>query len=302
LPDSQNLTAMKKCSDRSENSPVPSILFKGLVKQALLEDIGEGDVTTRSCVREDINGVARIVAKEDGVLAGLFVAKEVFKQIDESMVFTATLEEGQAFSEGDTLLTVEGRASSILMAERVALNFLQRLCGIATLTRKYVEEIDGLRCKIVGTRKTTPTLRCLEKYAVRLGGGFNHRFCLSDGVLIKDNHIAACGSVTEAISRARMYAPHTLKIEVEVTDFDELKEALEAGADVIMLDNMTVSQLKEAVGLARSIRPDVVLEASGGVNLENVREIAATGVDVVSSGTLTHSYKSIDLSLKLNII
>ena len=293
---------MKKCSDRSENSPVPSILFKGLVKQALLEDIGEGDVTTRSCVREDINGVARIVAKEDGVLAGLFVAKEVFKQIDESMVFTATLEEGQAFSEGDTLLTIEGRASSILMAERVALNFLQRLCGIATLTRKYVEEIDGLRCKIVGTRKTTPTLRCLEKYAVRLGGGFNHRFCLSDGVLIKDNHIAACGSVTEAISRARMYAPHTLKIEVEVTDFDELKEALEAGADVIMLDNMTVSQLKEAVGLARSIRPDVVLEASGGVNLENVREIAATGVDVVSSGTLTHSYKSIDLSLKLNII
>jgi len=302
LQDWQSLIAMKKCSDRFDNLPVPRILFKDLVCKALLEDIGEGDITTRSCVDRKSKAVAWIVAKEDGLLAGLFVAKEVFCQVDRHLTFVDGLEEGHAFVKGDTLLTIEGRASSILMAERVALNFLQRLCGIATLTRKYAQKLEGSACRIVGTRKTTPGLRCLEKYAVRIGGGFNHRFCLSDGILIKDNHIAACGSVTEAISRARKHAPHTLKIEIEVAGFEELKEAIEAGADVIMLDNMTVEQLKEAVAFARFRRPHIVLEASGGVTLENVKEIAATGVDIVSSGALTHSYKSIDLSLKLNIL
>ncbi len=296
------MTAMKGCSGKLDNPPVPRILFKEIVRKALLEDLGEGDVTTRSCVSPDVSARARIVAKEEGLLAGLFVAEEVFRQIDPGLVLTKKYKEGEFFSHGDVLFTIEGRAWSILQGERVALNFLQRMCGIATLTRKYVDRIKGKNCRIVGTRKTTPGLRCLEKYAVRVGGGFNHRFCLSDGVLIKDNHISSCGSVKEAIRRARASAPHTLRIEVEVTDEKELREAISAGADVIMLDNMSVSEMVECVKIKKKLAPYVILEASGGVTLDNVAKIAETGVDVISSGALTHSFKSIDLSLKLNIL
>ena len=298
----QSLTAMKGCSGKLDSLPVPRILFEEIVRRALLEDLGEGDVTTRSCVSPDVSAQARIVAKEEGLLAGLFVAEEVFHQLDPGLVLTKKSREGGFFSPGDVLLTIEGRAWSILQGERVALNFLQRMCGIATLTRKYVNRIKGKDCRIVGTRKTTPGLRCLEKYAIRVGGGFNHRFCLSDGVLIKDNHISACGSIREAIERARANAPHTLRIEVEVTDEKELREAISAGADVIMLDNMSISNMIECVRITKNLAPHVIIEASGGVTLDNVAEISATGVDVISSGALTHSYKSIDLSLKLNIL
>ncbi len=292
---------MKECSRRLDNSPIPRILFQRLVRRALEEDIGEGDVTTRSCIDSQQIGQGQIIAKEDGILAGLFVVKETFCQVDDSLVLMDGLAEGGSFSKGDVLLVVEGRVSSILMGERVALNFLQRMCGIATITRRYVEKIKGYNCRIVGTRKTTPGLRCLEKYAVRVGGGFNHRFTLSDGVLIKDNHIAACGSVAKAIRRVRERVPHTLKIEVEVGNIPELEEAISAGADIVMLDNMTISEMEEAVHLARQLDKRVVIEASGGVTLENVRDVAATGVDIISSGALTHSYKSIDLSLELTI-
>jgi len=302
LPGFPSLTVMKGCSGKFHNHKIPEILYRDLVKRAIFEDLGEGDVTTRSCVAPDLTGKAQIVAKEAGVLAGLFVAKEVFSQVDGGLNLTETMAEGSNFKKGQTLLHIEGRATSILMAERVALNFLQRLCGIATLTRKYVEILGGSSCRVVGTRKTTPGLRCLEKYAVRVGGGFNHRFCLSDGILIKDNHIAACGSITEAVEQVKACAPHTLKIEVEVTSISGLREAIAAGADVVMLDNMDVSEMKEAVQVARSIDPTVLIEASGGVTLENIKEIAGTGVDIISSGALTHSYKSIDLSLKLNIL
>ena len=284
------------------SKPLPKILYEEVVRHALLEDLGEGDVTTGACIQDDLRGEAKVVAKEEGLLAGIFVAQEVFRQVDPLLVFGKVMAEGTAFKEGDILLSIEGRASSILMAERVALNFLQRMCGVATLTREYVRKIKDFECRIVDTRKTTPGLRMLEKYAVKVGGGLNHRFCLSDGILIKDNHIAVCGSVSEAIKRARYDAPHTLRIEIEVADTEQLIEAISAGADIVMLDNMSVSELEKAVKIARDIKPDVILEASGGVTLENVREIAATGVDVVSSGALTHSYKAIDLSLKLNIL
>ncbi len=297
-----SLTAMKGCSGKLDNPPVPRILFEEIVRRALLEDLGEGDVTTRACVSPEVSARARIVAKEEGLLAGLFVAEEVFRQIDPGLVLTKKYKEGEFFSPGDVLLNIEGCAWSILQGERVALNFLQRMCGIATLARRYVDRIKGKNCRIVGTRKTTPGLRCLEKYAVMVGGGFNHRFCLSDGVLIKDNHISACGSVQGAIERARANAPHTLRIEVEVTDEKELREAISAGADVIMLDNMSISNMVECVKITKKLAPHVILEASGGVTLDNVAEISETGVDVISSGALTHSYKSIDLSLKLNIL
>ncbi|NPA95678.1 MAG: carboxylating nicotinate-nucleotide diphosphorylase [Thermodesulfobacteria bacterium] len=292
---------MKGCSKRLGNQGLPRILFQGLVRSALEEDLGNGDVTTWCCIDSGQKGQGRIIAKEDGVLAGLFVAKEAFRQVDEGLALRGGVSEGSRFQKGEVLLEIQGATSSILMAERVALNFLQRLCGIATATSSYVSEISGYPCTIVDTRKTTPGLRLLEKYAVRMGGGHNHRFNLSDGILIKDNHIAACGSVAEAIERARNRAPHTLKIEVEVSTLRELEDAISAGADIVMLDNMSLSDIKDAVSLARRLNSRVILEVSGGVTLENVRDVAATGVDIISSGALTHSYKSIDLSLELTV-
>ncbi len=293
---------MKKCSEKLDNLPIPKILFEDSVKSALKEDIGTGDVTTSALIHPDTWGSARIIAKEDGILAGLFVAMETFLQVDDTISFEEALSEGSFFKKGQELLVIKGRVSSMLLAERVALNFLQRLCGIATLTKEFVERIKDLNTRIVGTRKTTPGLKILEKYAIRIGGGCNHRMNLSDGILIKDNHIAAVGSIKDAVRRARNYSPHTLKVEIEVTDINDLKEAINKGADIVMLDNIKPEQIKKAVEVAKKIRKDVLLEASGGVTLENVREIAKTGVDIISVGALTHSFKSIDLSLKINIL
>jgi len=279
--------------------PPHPILYREQVRRALQEDLGYGDITTEVTVAPDIYGSAIIIAKETTVTAGTFLAKEVFRQMDPDIQFTECREEGTELSRGDAVMGLKGRLSAILQAERVALNFLQRLCGIATLTRQFVNRISGLPCRLVDTRKTTPGLRILQKYAVKVGGGHNHRCGLSDGILIKDNHIAACGSVRDAVVQGRARAPHTLLIEIEVTGIEELKEAIDAGADAVLLDNMDTAALKDAVCIARRLRPSIILEASGGVRLENVREIAETGVDIISVGALTHSAKASDLSLKV---
>lgn len=292
---------MKMASSGIEQFAPPRLFYRDIVKSALMEDAGHGDITTSCTLMADAPGQAEIIAKEEGRVAGLFVAREAFLQVDPEIEFPAAKEEGFNFKKGDILLGIRGRISSILLAERVALNFLQRLCGIATLSWRYCQRIQGKGCRVVGTRKTTPNLRILEKYAVRAGGALNHRFSLSDGILIKDNHIAACGGIAQAVKRDRQMAPHTLKIEVEVTDIAELKEAISAGADAVLLDNMDPDKIRDAVAVARKMKPAVILEASGGINLENIDLYADTGVDVISSGALTHSFKSIDLSLKIKI-
>ncbi len=279
----------------------PRLLYRDIVRSTLLEDMGHGDITTSCTVDPNTHALADILAKEEGILAGLFVAMEAFSQVDQALEFSNLMKEGTLFHKGDVLLSISGRASSILMAERTALNFLQRLCGIASLSWKYCQKIQGTNCRVVGTRKTTPNLRILEKYAVRAGGGFNHRFSLSDGILIKDNHIAACQGISQAVKAARAKAPHGLKIEVEVTDIDQMKEAIWAGADAVLLDNMTPSEIGRAVGIGKGLKPDLIIEASGGITLENIDRFAATGVDIISSGALTHSFKSIDLTLKIKL-
>lgn len=279
----------------------PPALYQDVVKAAIQEDLGHGDITTACTIDPDIKGKARIMAKEKGVLAGLFVSMEVFRQVDPELSFSEIREEGTLFESGDVLLYISGGASSLLMAERVALNFLQRLCGIATLSRRYAQRIKDTGCRVVGTRKTTPNLRILEKYAIRVGGAGNHRFSLSDGILIKDNHISACGGIRHAVAAAKAKAPHPLKVEVEVTSLDQMREAIETGADAVLLDNMGTDQVKQAVELAKKMKPGIILEASGGINLDNIHAYAATGVDIVSSGSLTHSFRSIDLSMKIAI-
>ncbi len=279
--------------------PLNSILYRDIIDRALLEDLNHGDITTEVTIPSGQKARAVIVAKEECVAAGLFVAMDIFRLMDSSIEFLRVTPEGSPCEPGDVMLECQGDCAAILIAERSALNFLQRMCGTATLTARLVRAVSGLDCRIVDTRKTTPGLRILEKYAVRAGGGFNHRFDLSDGILIKDNHIAACGSVAAAVIRAKDNAPHTLKVEVEVTGIPELQEAIDAGADAALLDNMNVGQLAEAVKFARSKRPEMVLEASGGVNLENVHQIAETGVDIISSGALTHSAPASDLSLRI---
>ncbi|MBA2849460.1 nicotinate-nucleotide pyrophosphorylase (carboxylating) [Thermosulfuriphilus ammonigenes] len=276
-----------------------ALLFRDLVCEALKEDLGHGDVTTTALVPEEKKGQAVIKAKENLVLCGLPVALEVFRTVDPEIEFSSGLIDGQEVARGETVARIRGRLSSILKAERVALNFLQHLSGVATQTRKFVRAIEGLPVRLVDTRKTTPGFRILEKYAVRVGGAHNHRFGLSDGVLIKDNHIRACGSITAALARAREKLPHVYLIEIEVRDLDELKEALEAGAPAILLDNMDLETLGEAVSLAKKRAPGVILEASGGIHLENIRAVAETGVDIISVGRLTHSAPAVDLSLEV---
>ncbi len=270
--------------------------LESLITEALKEDIPQRDITSESIIPEDHISKAHILAKEEGVLAGLDVALMVFQCIDPSLRFQKKFKDGDEFKKGDILAALEGKTISILKGERVALNFLQRLSGIATLTRKFVEAVKGTSTKILDTRKTTPGLRKLEKYAVRMGGGMNHRISLSDMVLIKDNHLAVIGSIKEAIERAREKVDKEIKIEVEVKNIEELKEAIEAGADIVMLDNMNISEIKKAVKIAKGKVP---LEVSGKVNLDNVKKIARTGVDFISIGMLTHSYKSIDISLEI---
>jgi len=268
-----------------------------LIEQALLEDIHTGDITTQALIPTDSRASARLVAKEDLILAGLFVAEKVFKRLNPAIEFIPGPAEGTKVVKGTLIATVHGATAELLMGERVALNLLQRLSGIATLTSRYVEAVAGTGARIVDTRKTTPGLRELEKYAVRVGGGINHRTGLYDGILIKENHIAATGGIGEAIKRARNYIPHTLKIEIETETLAQVDEALASGADIIMLDNMSLADMRSAVA---AIAGRALVEASGGVNLETVRAIAETGVDIISVGALTHSARAMDISMLLD--
>jgi nicotinate-nucleotide pyrophosphorylase (carboxylating) len=269
--------------------------IREIVEMALAEDVGPGDITTAVTVAPDSRAKAQILAKQDLVVSGLAPARLTFESVDPAVTFNALVSDSDRITDRTVLIELNGPAASILTAERVALNFLMRLSGVATVTSKYVEAVQGSKARIVDTRKTTPGMRALEKAAVRHGGGFNHRYALFDGILIKDNHIAAAGSITNAITKARQQAPHTMKIEVEVQDLTGLSEAIEAGADVVMLDNMDVDMMAAAVKTADG---RVLLEASGGVNLDTVPAIAATGVDLISVGALTHSAPAVDLSLK----
>ena len=271
-----------------------------IIDRALDEDTSRGDVTSEALIPRDLAGKASLLVKEKGVLAGIEVGGRVFHRVDPSLQTDILIEDGTAVQPGDIAGTVSGSVISILKAERVVLNFLQRLSGIASTTARYVTETKGLGVKILDTRKTTPGLRPLEKYAVRAGGGTNHRFHLGDAVLIKDNHIAVLRAVglnlQEIIAKARQNAPKGMTIEVEVTNTREAQEALKAGADIIMLDNMGVAEMKQVVAL---IGGRVKLEASGGITLANVHQVALTGVDFISIGALTHSYNALDISLEL---
>jgi nicotinate-nucleotide pyrophosphorylase (carboxylating) len=273
------------------------LLQDRIIRAALEEDIGAGDLTTDLIVEPGRRGNASVVAKEELVVAGIRVFTRVFEILSADMRFVYSLRDGDTAQAGSELCRLSGPASVILTGERTALNFLQRMCGIASLTKKFVEACEGGRTRIVDTRKTAPGLRPFDKYAVRMGGGFNHRFGLHDGILIKDNHIAAAGSISEALTRARRNGPHTLRVEVEVEDLSGLKEAVAAGADAVLLDNMAPGVMKQAVELSAG---RVLLEASGGVHLGNVAEIAATGVDLISVGALTHSPRAMDISLELH--
>lgn len=265
------------------------------VRRALQEDIGTGDVTTLLAVPEGLEATGEFIAGQPGVLAGMPVVERVFHLLAPRVRVEPLVKEGQHFDTGMVLAEVRGEARALLTGERVALNFLQRLSGIATLTARYVEMVRGLPVRICDTRKTTPGLRYLERYAVRVGGGYNHRFGLYDAVLIKDNHIAVCGSISEAVQRVRRILPHTMKVEVECTNLLQVQQALDAGVDIILLDNMPLDMLYEAVRLAKG---RAFLEASGGVRLDNVRQIAETGVDAISVGALTHSAPAIDIHLE----
>jgi len=267
-----------------------------LLQLAFEEDVGTGDVTTQAVLTGDEVGKASAVAKADVVVAGMDVFKEAFLFMDQTIQFIGHCEDGLGVQKGKILAEISGNLSSILTAERVALNLFQRMCGIATLTRRYVDEVKETGAKILDTRKTAPGLRYFDKYAVRIGGGTNHRFGLYDGILIKDNHIEAAGGISHALDRVYRHLPHTLKVEIEVKNLQELEEALIAGADVIMLDNMTVEHMKKAVEIVNGRVP---LEASGNVTLTNVKQIAETGVDFISVGALTHSVPASDISLKI---
>jgi nicotinate-nucleotide pyrophosphorylase (carboxylating) len=268
--------------------------IEAAVEAALREDMPEGDVTSESLVPPEARSEAYFLAKEDGVLAGLGIAARVFLRIDPSMIFIERFKDGAAFRQGDKLARIKGPTLALLEGERTALNFLQRLSGIATATRRYVDAVAGTKARILDTRKTTPGLRLLEKYAVRTGGGTNHRTSLSDMVLIKDNHLRFVGSVAEAVRRARAKAPRGIRIEVEAASLLQVREALAAGADWIMLDNMPLETMSQAVGL---VGGRVALEASGNMTLERVGAVAETGVDYISVGALTHSARAIDLSM-----
>ena len=267
-----------------------------LLHRALAEDIGAGDVTTQALVPAHQSGVAVAYAKQDGVLAGNAIAARVFTLLNGAVDATLLLADGELLTPGTTFLQVEGSLQAILTGERVALNILRHLSGIATLTRAFVQAVEGTNARIIDTRKTTPGLRLFEKYAVRVGGGHNHRIGLFDGVLIKDNHIAACGSVTAAVERARTSVHHLLKIEIEAKSLEQVAEALEAGADGILLDNMLPEMMATAVEMAQG---RAFTEASGGITLESVRDAARTGVDLISVGMLTHSAAALDISLDI---
>lgn len=270
-----------------------------LIELAFTEDIGMGDITTESTVPPTQQGSGTILAKTDGVIAGLPIAQRVFEKIDSHLDFRLLVADGDYVDSMTPIARVAGSAKSILTGERTALNFLQRLSGTATLTSRFVEATAKYDVKIVDTRKTTAGWRTIQKYAVRVGGGHNHRFGLYDGVLIKDNHIVAAGGIAKAIERARAVVPHTMKIEIEVDSLDQVEEAVAAGADIILLDNMPVNFMKAAVG---EIGNEALTEASGGITLDDAEAVAATGVDLISVGALTHSAMPLDISLDLEIM
>ena len=281
---------------KSSEAKVVSEKIRKIIETAIIEDIGTGDITTKAIVSRDLKGKAQAVAKDDFIVAGLDVFCSVFVFLDEQTQFKFPVADGRAVKNGDVIAEVTGSLFYILQAERVALNIFQRMCGIATLTRKYVEAVGNTGAKILDTRKTQPGLRLLDKMAVSLGGGFNHRMGLYDGVLIKDNHIAAAGGITAAVAAQKRSLPQALKIEVETKNLPEVQEALRCGVDIIMLDNMTPEEMKKAVKL---IGGRALVEASGNVSLRNVAAIAATGVDLISVGELTHSVRAADISLKI---
>jgi nicotinate-nucleotide pyrophosphorylase (carboxylating) len=279
---------------------VSSPLRKSL-ERFLAEDIGRGDATTGAIVPVRAGARGRFVAREATIVCGLDVAAEVFAILDPGVRVEAAVEDGTRAAAGTAIGTVAGNARALLSAERVALNLLQRMCGIATETRRFVDAVAGTRCRILDTRKTAPGLRAFDKRAVAAGGGTNHRFGLDDGILVKDNHLAVAGSVAEAVGLARRHGPHLLRIEVEVESEAALREALAAGADALLLDNRTPAEVAALVAVARSIRPDAMLEASGGIAIGNVRAFAETGVDFVSVGALTHSSAAADIALEIEV-
>ena len=291
---------MPKPSSLLLTSGLPAPLVARAVADALAEDLGlAGDITTQSTVLADARAKAVLAARRPGVASGLAVAEAAFRTLDADVSFTAEVQDGTSLQPGAVLARIEGNARAVLTAERVALNFMGRMSGIATLTRSYVDKVAGTKAHIVDTRKTTPGLRAFEKYAVRCGGGHNHRVGLFDAVLIKDNHIVAAGSLSQAVERARARAGHMLKIEVEVDTLAQLEEALRFDIDAVLLDNMTPAELTKAVAIVsgKAGRRRVVTEASGGVNLDSVRAIADSGVDLISIGALTHSAPVLDLGL-----
>jgi len=269
----------------------------------LAEDIGRGDITTASTVEPEVRGIGRFLAKEYLVICGMEVAEAVFLHLDgEIAEIDTTYNEGDEVEEGTVFAILKGYADVLLTGERVALNLLQRMSGVATLTRQYVKAVEGTQAVIVDTRKTTPGLRLLEKYAVTVGGGRNHRMGLDDGVLIKDNHIALAGGITEAVRSAKDKVGHLHKIEVEVTNWAQLREAIEAGAEIIMLDNQTPDEAAKLVSMSRDLNPHVLIEASGGMDLDRVRSFAEAGVDLISVGRLTHSARAVDISFKIQTL
>jgi nicotinate-nucleotide pyrophosphorylase (carboxylating) len=279
------------------SAELPDALIRDIVARALAEDTGPGDLTTRATVDAGRTARGEVIAKEDGVIAGLGVAVATFRAVDPGLRFLAFVSDGERVGPGKAVARVAGSAQAILTAERTALNFLQRMSGVATLTSRYVAAVAATGTQIVDTRKTAPGLRALDKYAVRMGGGRNHRFGLYDGVLIKDNHIAAAGGITKAITLARRAIPHLVKIEVEVTNQAELEQALAAQAEVVMLDNMTP---KEAAAAVRFIAGRALVEISGNVTLHNIEDYVECGADFISVGALTHSAPALDLSLEIH--
>ena len=273
------------------------------IGEFLTEDLGRGDITTRSIVPRNVRGAGRCLAKEPMVICGLEVVEAVFMHLDpEQPEMESFVAEGDEVEAGKSFARMTGFADVLLAAERTALNLIQRMCGIATLTRQYVKMVEGTNAKIVDTRKTTPGLRMIEKYSVAVGGGRNHRLGLDDGVLIKDNHIALAGSVREAVRRAKESVGHLHKVEVEISNWAQLREAIEAGADIVLLDNQTPDEAAKLVEMSRELNPAVLIEASGGISLENVRQFAETGVDLISVGKLTHSARAMDISFKIQTI
>jgi nicotinate-nucleotide pyrophosphorylase (carboxylating) len=269
-----------------------------LIRDALDEDIGAGDLATMATISAKSRGTGLFRAKKAGVVAGLVLLDRIFYFIDPKVEVRLLAKDGAAVSPGMVVAEAVGPVRALLLAERTALNFLQRLSGNATLTRKYVEAVKDFPCKVLDTRKTTPGLRTLEKYAVRMGGGMNHRIGLYDAALVKDNHIEATGSIAEAVKAVRRHAPFMAKVEVEASNLQQVKEALDSGADVIMLDNMTLAQMTEAVKL---VNKQAWIEASGGITLETIRQVAETGVDFISSGALTHSAPVVDFNMKITL-